>query len=259
MPFVTINNNTLHYCWLDYGRNETVVLINSLGTNFTIWNQMLPNLTDKFNVLLHDKRGHGCSSYSGSDTSIDEYAKDVVSLMNHCNIKKAHVVGLSIGGLIAFSLAKNHPQYLDKLVFSNTGFKIGNKEGWNDRIDTVITNGLSSISDEVIQRWFSHGYSELDSSTNQGHVKMINQTCDDGYIAACRAISKANYSTTAAKMPFKSLFIGGENDLSTPSNFVKTMAKNTKGANFIEIPKVGHLPCVENPEVYVKIIKNFIE
>ncbi|RNC91626.1 MAG: 3-oxoadipate enol-lactonase [Allomuricauda sp.] len=258
MPFAEIQNNSVHYSWLDYDREETVVFINSLGTNFTIWNQMLPFFTNTYNILLHDKRGHGFSSYPNGETCIDDYADDIITLMDHCGIKKAHVVGLSIGGLIAYSLAERHPKRIKKLIFSNTGFKIGTSLGWEERILDVEENGLQSISDMVMQRWFSADFRASQASQVIGYMTLLTQTTKPGYLSACKAIAKADYAITAKNMGFEALFIGGKHDLSTPPEFVKKMSEQTKGSKYIEMPDVGHLPCLENPLAYAEHIINFI-
>ena len=96
MTFLKINDATIHYEYIDNQKETTFLFINSLGTDFRIWNDVVAVLKQYGNILLFDKQGHGLSSLSREDLSICDYAADVVGLMDALNIKKAVVVGLSI-------------------------------------------------------------------------------------------------------------------------------------------------------------------
>ena len=119
MAFAKINNNVLHYKWIDQGKDENLVLINSLGSSFVIWEKMVPFLSDHVNILLFDKRGHGLSGTSTGKVTIDDYADDVIGLMDACDITQSHILGLSIGGLITYSLAGRYPDRCKSLIFSD--------------------------------------------------------------------------------------------------------------------------------------------
>jgi len=101
-----------------------------------IWEKVVPLIMGNFNVLMFDKRGHGLSSTKEGKISIDNYADDVIHLMDSLEIETANVLGLSIGGMITYSLASRFPNRFEKLIFSNTGAKIGTEESWNQRIRT---------------------------------------------------------------------------------------------------------------------------
>lgn len=254
-----LDNTTLHYQWKYNKLPETIIFINSLGTNLSIWEDVAAKLAGHYNILLFDKRGHGLSNTKPGAVTIETYADDVINLMNTLDIKKAHLVGLSIGGLITYSLASRYVDRFDKLIFSNTGAKIGTADGWNDRIVKLKTDGLVSMSANIIERWLSPDYRANQNSATQGYIRMLEQNNDLGYIQACEAIRDADFTSKLDDIKHESLFIGGSADLGTTPAFVEEHAK-ALGATRVEIiPNVGHLPCIEAPGVVAEIIIDFIE
>ena len=94
MTFLKINNATIHYEHIDNQKDTTFLFINSLGTDFRIWSDVVADLKQYGNIVRFDKQGHGLSSLSSETLSIGDYAQDVLGLMDALNIKKAVIVGL---------------------------------------------------------------------------------------------------------------------------------------------------------------------
>ena len=156
MQFLSINGHAIHYKYiLNASGNETdrtFVFINSLGTDFRIWDDVVEVVEAYGNVLLFDNRGHGLSDIVEDTSSLNDFADDVIALMDHLSISSVVLIGLSIGGMIAQILASRIPQKIEKLVFCDTMYKIGTEQVWNERIATVKEKGISAISDGVMQR-----------------------------------------------------------------------------------------------------------
>ncbi len=256
MAFVKRKDIILHYRWLDMGHDQHIVLINSLGTTLELWSELASKLTGHFNVLMFDKRGHGLSSTAAGKAHIDDYADDLIFLMDHLGVAKSHVVGLSIGGLIAFSLASRYPQRLERIVFSNTGARIGSPEKWEQRISAIREKGLSSLARSLAERWFSPRYRKSQPDQIAGFGIMLERNSDLGYTQACAAIRDADYREVLGKLPHPALFIGGTEDVSTPPDLVSENAL-AYGAGLEILPGVGHLPCVEVPEKLARLIIDF--
>ena len=102
-----------------------LVLSNSLGTDYTLWDSQMPALIERFRVIRYDTRGHGASDVPEGDYTIDRLGIDVVSLLDGLNIERAHVCGISIGGITALWLGVNAADRVDRLVLANTCARIG--------------------------------------------------------------------------------------------------------------------------------------
>jgi pimeloyl-ACP methyl ester carboxylesterase len=165
MQFVSINGHTIHYKYLQNsasgdGGAKTFLFINSLGTDFRIWDEIVEALKDYGNIVLFDKRGHGLSDVVKDTKGLNEFADDAIALLNYLQINKCIIIGLSIGGMIAQILASRFPAQIEKLILCDTRYKIGNEEIWNTRIQQVKEQGPQSISEGVMQRWFSLIFTE---------------------------------------------------------------------------------------------------
>lgn len=247
MPqFQTINGRVLHYAFRDGDRTRrAIVFTNSLGTDLRLWDAVLASLPKDVPVLRIDKRGHGLSA--DGPISIALLAEDTAALMDHFGLARAVVCGVSVGGMIAQALAVARPDLVSAAIFSNTGMTIGTADNWNQRIDTVRRDGIASIADAIVERWFSPDYMARDPDGFAGYRAMLVRTPAEGYARVCEAIRDADLTATAADITQPVICIAGEQDKSTPPEVVRTLAAALPDARFTLLPGVGHLPCIEQP------------
>jgi 3-oxoadipate enol-lactonase len=142
------------------------------------------------------------------------------------------------------------------MVLSNTAAKIGTPALWDDRIRGVREGGIESLADAVMERWFSAGFRatpELELWRN-----MLTRQEDEGYMGCSAAISGTDFYTTTASLRLPTLGIAGDEDGSTPPDLVRETVELIPGSRFHLIRKAGHLPCVEKPEEYARILGDFL-
>ena len=236
-----------------------IVFLNSLGTDFRVWDKLLDVLGDRFRTVRMDKRGHGLSTNHKNGISIESLAKDVSVLVDSLTIKNICLVGLSIGGLIAFEFIKQRPDLCNKLILSDTAPKIGSENMWAERIKRVQEGGIEAISDDILARWFSNEFLKNKTVELQMWRSMLTRTTKSGYIGCCEAISRCDLTEQAKLIDIPTLVIVGDEDGSTPINLVKDAANLIDGSIFKVIKKAGHLPCVEQPNEVASIFLEFLE
>jgi 3-oxoadipate enol-lactonase len=262
MQFININGHTIHYKYIQntlLSNQCCFLFINSLGTDFRIWDDVVQSLKDYGNILLFDKRGHGLSDVVEDTNGLNNFAGDVIVLLEYLAVKKCIPVGLSVGGMIAQLLANRIPQKIEKLILCDTRHKIGNEQIWNDRIHAVKTKGLPAISDGVMQRWFSSAFRKENDISVSGYKNMLERTPPLGYIKTCEAIRDADLTEIAKQIKIPSLCIVGSEDKSTLPEEVKNLADLIEGSAYKVIDGSGHIPCVDNPEALSKLIIDFIK
>ena len=233
-----------------------VVFANSLGTDLRLWDKVLPLLPDGLRIVRFDKRGHGLSSTPKAPYSMGGLITDVGRLLDHLDVRDAMFVGLSIGGMIAQGLAVKRLDVIRSVVLSNTGAKIGNPPLWADRIAAVERHGIESLADAVMERWFSTDFRatpELEIWRN-----MLVQQTRDGYAGCSAAISGTDFYTSTSGLRLPALGIAGSEDGSTPPDLVRETVDLIPGSKFHLIRKAGHLPCVEQPEEYARVLTDFM-
>jgi Predicted hydrolases or acyltransferases (alpha/beta hydrolase superfamily) len=122
-----------------------IVLSNSLGTSLSMWEPQLAALTQQFRVLRYDTHGHGQTTKRGKVT-LAQLGEDVISLLDHLNIAKAHFCGISMGGLTGIWLARFAPERFSSITVANTAAKIGEQSAWLSRARTVREEGMDVVA-----------------------------------------------------------------------------------------------------------------
>jgi 3-oxoadipate enol-lactonase len=252
MKFVKANGLVIHH--LDQGRRDgpPLVFINSLGTDFRIWNEVAEILAPDFRILTYDKRGHGLSEFGPDKNDMADYARDLAALLDVVGVGRATIVGLSIGGLIAQELYRQSSERVAALVLCDTAAKIGTDEVWDQRIDLAERGGIEALADAVMERWFTAHFRATRSTELAGMRAMLTRTPKQGYLAACGALKRADLRPYAGRIQAPTLCLVGDEDGSTPPALVEETAALIPGSRFEIIEGAGHLPNVEKPEVVAK-------
>ena len=238
---------------------KVVVFANSLGTDMRLWDKTLKKMPLDIRKITYDKRGHGLSQEPDLEFSIVDLAADILELSEYLNLRNVTFVGVSIGGMIAQVLASKRPDIISKLVLCDTAVKIGSKDVWDQRIESVKKKGISSISSTILERWFSKHYISQNLSEIELLRRMLHNTSSSGYIECCRAISNADLTSFASSIKQPTLLLVGENDVSTPPTLVKETSKIISGSELKVIRESGHLPCIDNSNEFIKLLNSFCE
>jgi len=259
MAFVSIGTHVLHWQGDGSPDRPALVFANSLGTDFRIWDALLPALADRYRLIRYDKSGHGLSDLSPAARTLDGHVDDLLALLDHAGVGKAGVIGLSVGGLIAQGLALRAPERVAALVLCDTACKIGSETAWAERIAAVEKSGIAGIADMVLQRWFAAGFHANRATDLAGWRNMLVRSPLEGYLAACAAIRDADYTLQLPTLRVPTLCVVGEEDGSTPPDIVRATADLIPGARFEIIAGAGHMPPIEQPAVLAALIARHLE
>ncbi len=257
MHMANLGDLRLHYRIDGPEDGAPVVFANSLGTDFRLWDQILPLLPQGLRILRFDKRGHGLSDCPPGPYAMGQLISDTEALMDRLGFANAVFVGLSIGGLIAQGLATKRLDLVRAIVLSNTGAKIGTRDMWQDRIDAVAAGGLQAVVDPTMDRWFARPFHDTDAF--HAWRNMFLRCPAEGWMGCGAAIAGSDFYTTTAALRLPCLGIAGSEDGSTPPDLVRETAELVPGAEFRLIRGAGHLPCVEKPEEYAAILTAFLK
>jgi len=233
-----------------------VVFSNSLGTSLGLWDKVIPLLPQQLRFIRYDTRGHGASDVPDAPYSMGMLVRDAEALLDHLNIRDCVFVGLSVGGMVAQGLATKRLDLIRAMVLSNSAAKMGYGPMWKDRIAAVEAGGIESIADEVIEKWFSRGF--------KGNPElalwrdMLTSTPQQGYLGTCAAIAGTDFYTTTAALTLPTLAIAGSEDGASPPDLIRETAGLILGSRFELIRRAGHLPCVEQPEIFAALLTQFL-
>jgi len=233
-----------------------LMFANSLGSNLHLWDALLPLLPNGLRIIRYDKRGHGRSDVPDGPYTMGQLVSDAEAVCDALNVRDALFVGLSVGGMIAQGLAVKRPDLIRALVLSNTAAKIGNPTFWQDRIDTISTHGLPAIADEILKRWFGRDFYGTAAMTPW--QTMLETIPEVGYLGVCHAISGTDFYTPTSGLRVPTLGIAGSEDKTTPPDLVRETVDLIPGSQFALMRRTGHLPCVEDPQGYARLINQFL-
>lgn len=250
------NGQILHVEDRGVGEGRAIVFSNSLGTDFRVWDPLMPHLPSNRRTIRYDKRGHGLSSCPDGPYSIDDHAADLAGLLDQLGVTGAVIVGLSVGGLIAQSLAASRSDLVSALILCSTGHVIGSPEIWEARIEAIEQGGIAGLSEAILERWFSADFHRDRGDELALWRAMLTRTPVRGYLGTCQAIQAADLTESMKKLNLPAICIGGGEDVSTPPSLMRSTADLLR-CDFIEIDGVGHLPPVECPEKLGGVIKEF--
>ncbi|NDW03784.1 3-oxoadipate enol-lactonase [Jiella pacifica] len=259
MPFDRFDDIVIHHKAEGPEAAPTLVLINSLGTDYRIWDDVVPKLAGRYRVIRYDKRGHGLSEVPPAPYRMEDHSADLLALLDHYGVAQALVVGLSIGGQIALGLAAIDQNRLAGLVLMDTAHKIGDAASWNGRIDAIGKDGIAAIADQILTRWFTPAFRSGGNPAFVGYSNMLVNSPVAGYLGSCAALRDTDHTETVRNLEVPTLCIVGDQDGSTPPDLVKACADLIVGARFEIVEGAGHLPCIERPETTARLLGDFAD
>jgi 3-oxoadipate enol-lactonase len=225
-----------------------VVLSNSMGADLRMWDGVVGALAEHFRVVRYDTRGHGQSPSVPGPYSMDDLADDVVGLLDTLGVPKAHLVGLSLGGMTGMRLAARDPGRIDHLVLLCTGAHLEAGPGYTQRAAQVRADGTGSVAEGVVSRWFTPSYLEAHPDVRTTHEAMCAATSAEGYAGSCEAIAAMDLRPDLPRITAPTLAIAGEDDPATPPSYLQEIADGVPDGRLVVVPQAAHLAAAEQPQ-----------
>lgn len=257
MPTIQANGVTLNYAVEGPEGAPVVAFSNSLGTTLAMWDAQARALSSTFRCLRYDTRGHGGSPVVETAFAVDDLAADLGALLDALGIAKAHVVGLSLGGMTGQVLAATRPDLVDKLVLVATSAHMPPESAWRERAETVRARGMAAVADGVITRWFTPA--GRDGAGARETLRILVEEIDPaGYARACEAIGRMDLRGLIGAITAPTLVISGADDPATPPAMGEEIHVKVAGSHFTVMERAAHLIAVERPDELTALIADFL-
>jgi 3-oxoadipate enol-lactonase/4-carboxymuconolactone decarboxylase len=236
------------------GREDApaVVLFPSLGSTVELWEPQVPALAEHFRVIRVDPRGHGGSPVPPGPYTIDDIGGDVVALLDRLGIERAHVVGVSLGGMVAMWMAIHHPGRVERIVPTATAAALPDA-GFAARAATVRADGTQAIADAVLGRWLTPEALEADPARAKRMKGWVLATPDEGYAGSCDAIDALDLVGELPSITAPTLVISGLRDPAIPPEHQVRIAAGVPGARLAAVD-AAHIPNVEKADEVTELI-----
>ncbi|MFI5011674.1 MAG: alpha/beta fold hydrolase [Hyphomicrobiales bacterium] len=236
-----------------------VVLIHSLGTDLTIWDEQARALARIYRVLRLDIRGHGRSDAPKGPYSMELLAADACALLAHFGIRGAHIVGISLGGLIGLALAEAKAGEIASLCVCDTNAEVSADfaKGIEDRNLLVREKGMAAIAQAMVERWLT-----LETIAAKpmlaDHIRdLVRTTPVEGFVGCAQAIRSSRLDRALGTIALPTLFVAGDRDMANEP--VRRMHAALPGSTFVEIGGASHLANLDQPEAFNRAILEFLE
>jgi len=241
--------------------DPVVVMVNSILTNFSIWDDVAAAFRAGVNgktyrTLRYNSRGYSQQDPNSNATHFDLLADDLEYLLDRVNVESAHaVLGVSMGGVTAINFAIRHPHKLAKFIACDCNVAAGaaNNKAWADRVELAKKDGMDALAKITVERWFTpanHGSANFAKT-----LAMCKAASLEGFEQNAGALSNYDLKASLPGIRTPGLLLAGEGDGKLPE-VMQTFG--IPGTQFKAIPDAGHLPMLENHEAFMQALGEFL-
>jgi len=256
-----LNANGIDINYTIEGDGPVVTMSHSLACNLSMWDPQASALRGRYRVLRYDTRGHGRTSAPAGAYSLEQLAEDLHGLLTGLGIAETHFVGLSMGGMIGQVFTLKHPAMVRSLVLCDTTSRYPAEawSTWEQRIRTVEAQGMESMVEPTLQRWFTEPFRQRRPEVIDPVRAMIRNTPAQGFIGCCHAIPKINVTDRLKEVRCPALVIVGEEDPGTPVAMAREIHAALPSAELAILRSAAHLSNLEQPEEFNRVLLGFLD
>lgn len=242
---------------IDAGQNApAVVFVNSLATDFTMWDDVTELLAADHTVVLFNQRDReGAGAHA--PFALDDLVDDLLAVMDAADVRMAHLVGVSLGGIVALRTASREPDRVLSLTAMCCAARFP-EETWVERGRAVRRDGIAPLIPAIIDRWFTRRFQAENPETTAHYRSMLEATDEAGYAHACDALAQADTREELARILTPTLVISGAEDSANPVEHQRLIADSVPGAEHVILPGVAHLAPAEAPDETARLIRRHI-
>lgn len=236
-----------------------IVCLHPLASSGRFWDPMAEALggsaTGWSTLLAPDSRGHGRSVWDGAGFAVDDMADDVAAVIRATGTGSAGIVGMSMGGCVALSIAIRYPDLVDRLVLCDTTSCYGpdRKEKWEARARYARATPREDQVAFQVDRWFSERFRAARPAEVSRVVELFLETDSEAHAAACKALGAFDVTERLPEVKAPTLIVVGEHDTATPVDMANTLAYGISNSELAILPGASHLSLLEHRQVWPRL------
>ena len=237
--------------------NIPIVFIHGVGLNHKIWDSQIDNFNNS--TVAYDILGHGETSLNKEKITFDDFSEQLLNLIDELKFEKIHLVGFSIGSLIARNFAPKYNNRLSSLTLLCSTYKRSEKQKQlvNDRFQ--LSKKSRTLSKQALNRWFTEEYLKKNPNTYNKICSMLDQNNVENFLKVYELFVKHEDDENFKKITAKTLIITGENDIGSTPEMSKNLSKEIANSKVKIISQGKHLCGIECADDINMEIKNFID
>ncbi len=255
----TVNDIDIFY--RERGAGPSILFIHGFPLDGALWRPQMDALADEYHVIVPDLRGFGQSTPTKNAT-LEQHADDLHALMNALDVSHVVLAGLSMGGYVAFAFYRKYPDRVLGLALVDTRAQPDTAEGRANREATALRvkkHGAGILADDLLENLLSPTTLQNAPDVAATVHEMIERQPVEGLVAALQGMAQCPDSRPLlAEIAEPTLVVVGADDTITPLADAKAMTDAIPGAELALIPQAGHLPNLEQPDTFNRILRDFI-
>ena len=260
MPIARVND--LEYFYEEKGSGSPVVFAHGITFDRHMWDHQVETLSARYRCLAFDLLGHGGSGSGPADYSLEDEAANLHLLMQQLGALPAHLVGLSLGGMVAMRLALAQPQAVRSLALLDTSAEAEVPElrpQYEALAAAAKAQGPQSVVGAVLLIMFSQGFLQSQPVKVADYKDQFNRLNLDGLEAATRAVTRrTDILDQISRISVPTLVIVGEQDVARTPDEAQHIVERIAGARLVTIPGAGHMTPIEQPERISQVLSEFL-
>lgn len=245
------------------GRGAPVVLIHGVGLDATMWQAQVEALAEHYDVIAYDMLGHGESALPTEDATLDDYADQLLALLDELDLPAATVVGFSMGGLVARAFALRYPSRLNAMVVLSSVFDRNDQQraGALRRLDETRKQGPTANVDGALERWFSPSFRDAHPECIAAVHHRVTSNHPEGYYRSYALfVTQDNFGLdrlSSIRVPV--LIATGELDPGSTPNMASALAEHLPNANVHILRGQRHMAPVEAASEVNALLSRFLD
>ncbi len=241
------------------GAGPALVMLHCLGMTHHLWD-CLGGLADRLTLMSYDLPGHGETPLPAAPYGIEELSAQLAAVLRREGIARAHIMGISLGGLVAQHFAATEPAMVDRLVLCDTTPRYTEeaRTNWLVRALAARRDGAASLLPMIEKIWFTPAF----VATEAPAVKLVRDTfraCGgEGYALACEALGAADLRNLTARIMAPTLIVCGNDESDAFKDAGRWLARHIAGSRLEFIRDAAHASVLEQPVVIEALLREFL-
>lgn len=235
-----------------------LVLGPSLGTSTSVWEGVIPLLSDRYRVIAWDLPGHGGAPAAVAAFSVADLARSVAAGLRTRGATSVHYAGVSLGGAVGAMLALDDPGFVDALVAVASGAKLGDAGAWHHRAAFVRANSTAAMRGPSAERWFAPHTLAHGAELPQRLLDELGGVDRESYSRCCDALADYDVRGHLSEIRCPVLVLWGEHDQVAHLDVAATLHSGLADGRMIRLSGTGHLPPVDDPQATAEAIRKFL-
>lgn len=245
------------------GKGPDIVLLHPFPSSHEFWNGVVERIESRYRVLMPDLRGLGRSEPGEGAATMAKHAEDLEQLCRECAVGKAVFVGCSIGGYVLFEYWRRHRERVKSLVLCDTKAAADSGDVQAQRLktaDEVMQRGPEFVIESMLPKLLGESTQRNRPDVVAAARATMSHSTKEGIAAVQRGMAeRADSTATLANIDVATLVVGSDEDVLSPRADMEKIAKGVRGAELKMIGKAGHLAPFEQPEEFVRLLRQFLE